>query len=265
MTLLLQKILGILLQPSTILALCLLFALHAGYRLRPKTARRWTLGAFAIFLVCGVSPLGDILISHLERRFPRPGLADVPVAGIIVLGGSEGIGNDRALEVISTNEAGERLVEAVILARAHPKARIVILGGGNPLAGAFAIEAEATARAMELLGIDRARMTLETTSRTTWENAVKGVPLIAAKPEERWVLVTSAWHMPRSVGVFRKQGLEVTAFPVDYQTGKTLDLWRINTVPSVGLAKFDGIVREYPALLYYWLIGRIDRLFPAPV
>ncbi|HRK19374.1 MAG TPA: YdcF family protein, partial [Hyphomicrobiaceae bacterium] len=138
------------------------------------------------------------------------------------------------------------------------------LGGGNPLSGAHVAEAEATARALDQLGVDRRRMTLETGSRTTWENAVLGVPAIGARPGERWVLVTSAFHMPRAVGVFRTVGLDVVPFPVDYQTSKNIDVWRLKMSFSDGLGMFDGYLREYPALVYYRLLGRTDALFPAP-
>ncbi|HRK19971.1 MAG TPA: YdcF family protein, partial [Hyphomicrobiaceae bacterium] len=126
-----QKIVGFLLQPSTLVVIALVLALKAGFQLRPRAARRWTMAALGMMLVFGLSPLGDLLLSPLEKRFPRPDLAGSQVDGIIVLGGSEGVGSDRALDAVNVNEAAERLIETAILARRFPGARIAALGGGK--------------------------------------------------------------------------------------------------------------------------------------
>jgi len=105
---------------------------------------------------------------------------------------------------------------------------------------------------------------LESLSRTTWENAAFVVPLVKQKPGERWLLVTSAWQMPRAMGVFRKVGIDVEAYPVDFRTTGQFYPWRLHGSLTDGLRRFDYVVREYPALLIYWLTGRSPALFPAP-
>ncbi len=93
--------------------------------------------------------------------------------------------------------------------------------------------------------------------------------LVRPGPDERWLLVTSAYHMPRSIGIFRQAGWPVIAYPVDYRTSGSVDLW--STLgeliqPSVAdrLVEFDVAVKTWVGLLAYWLMGRTSALLPAP-
>ena len=84
------------------------------------------------------------------------------------------------------------------------------------------------------------------------------------KSGERWLLVTSAHHMPRSVGIFRGAGFAVEAFPVDYRTRGAIDLLRPFSTLGDGLRRTDTAMREWVGLAIYRLTGRSDSLFPAP-
>jgi uncharacterized SAM-binding protein YcdF (DUF218 family) len=88
--------------------------------------------------------------------------------------------------------------------------------------------------------------------------------LVDPKPGERWLLVTSAWHMPRSIGIFRRVGFTVEPWPVDYRTADAWDLLRLFDAPADGLKRLDTATREWVGLLIYRLTGRTDALFPAP-
>jgi uncharacterized SAM-binding protein YcdF (DUF218 family) len=113
------------------------------------------------------------------------------------------------------------------------------------------------------MGLDTGRIVFEDRSRNTWENARYSYDLVKPQPGERWLLVTSAKHMPRSVGVFRKVGWPVIAYPADYLTGRDGPL-----MPGFGfLAGLDGLekgTREWTGLIAYRLLGRTDTLFPSP-
>jgi uncharacterized SAM-binding protein YcdF (DUF218 family) len=76
--------------------------------------------------------------------------------------------------------------------------------------------------------------------------------------------VTSAWHMPRAVGVFRKAGFNVVPYPVDYQTADSADLARPFPFLATGLTIVDIAVKQWVGLVVYWLTGRSSALFPAP-
>jgi uncharacterized SAM-binding protein YcdF (DUF218 family) len=108
------------------------------------------------------------------------------------------------------------------------------------------------------------RFIFEETSRTTWENAVNTRELVKPTPGERWLLVTSSFHMPRSVGAFRKVGFEVEAYPVDWRTRGWRDATQAFNRVSAGLSRADVAIHEWRGLLTYWLVGRSSALFPAP-
>ena len=225
-----------------------------------------TLGALGL-LVGGVSPLGTWLARPLENRFPVQAQEMAPPTGILVLGGSiDQLTTAARGGQVTIGAAGSRITEAVALAHRYPEARLVFTGGANSLLRPNAIdEAGAAAKLFAELCIPPGRITIERESRNTWENAVLTKQILQPKPGERWVMVTSAWHMPRSVGIFRRAGFEVIAYPTDFETRNTdAERWRPILPASRGLDLVDRMSREWLGLLAYWVGGRTDALFPAP-
>jgi len=117
---------------------------------------------------------------------------------------------------------------------------------------------------LDYFGIPRERVMLESRSRNTEENAVFSKELVQPKPGERWLLVTSAQHMPRAVGCFRRVGFAVEAYPVAWHTGKRVGLSPADVV-SHGLGQLDSAVHEWLGLVVYRLTGRTSELLPGPV
>jgi len=258
------KIGWMVLQPSSLLALAFAVGLWRLRQRRSVAAMRWLSGAFIALLAGGLLPISEVLILPLETRFVRPDLIGGNVDGLIVLGGSEDTRVASSRRVIAVNESAERYIDAVVLAQRFPRSRVVFSGGGEPLSDSGETEADTASRIFQQLGIGADRLVLENRSRTTWENAAYLVSLLQQKPGERWLLVTSAWQMPRAMGVFRKVGFRVEAYPVDYRTAAAFQPWRLHGSISEGWRRLDTVVREYPALLIYRLSGRTDELFPSP-
>ena len=257
-----SKILWFVVQPSTLVALAFCYGLFRLYRLDFERGRKWLMGATMALLVLGFSPLSDLLIQPLEDRFPRARLDGAPITGIIVLGGAEDARIAGERELMALNEAAERMTEAVALARKLPQARLVFTGGSSDLIRSKEAEADTAGRFFEALGVDRSRMTLETQSRNTAENASLTKAMVNPKPGERWLLVTTAWHMPRAMGTFRAIGFEVEAWPVDYRTVGRIDLLKIYSSLPEGLRRIDFITKEYLGLIAYRVTGRTDALLP---
>lgn len=263
----LSKILGLLAQPSSIAVLMVLVGL---WMLRRAEAGRfarclaWT-GALAI-VVAGFAPIGNFLVLPLEQRFAGvapPGPGD-RVDGIILLGGFEDGWVSSGRGGLAINEAGERITEGLRLALQHPEAKIVFTGG---VGGLLSIGEEATqpvARFLMDAGVARERIILEGQSRNTYENAVFTRDLVKPAPDERWYLVTSAYHMPRAMGLFRKVGFDVVAYPVDYRTRGPEDLKRLFERIPQGLMRLDLGTNEWIGLIAYRALGRIDEVFPGP-
>ena len=155
------------------------------------------------------------------------------------------------------------MIEFVHLARLYPEARLVFSGGSGLVQEQDLKEAEVARLLFERLGIDGARVVYEDRSRNTWENAVFSKQLVSPDPDERWLLVTSAIHMPRAVGIFRRIGWPVIPYPVDFALVS-------EAPPVVSLDLLDGLLLlnaatcEYLGLLAYRLLDRTSALFPAP-
>jgi uncharacterized SAM-binding protein YcdF (DUF218 family) len=263
MTFLVSKIVGFFAMPSNVL----LIAGLAGLLLMrsKRTARAgWRLVAAALVLALafGILPFGKLVMAPLEARFPPWDAGRGAPDGIVVLGGViEPEVADRPDSGL--NEAAERITAIAGLARRYPAAKILFSGGDNMLEPG-GTEAEVAGALFTTFGIEAGRVILEDKSRTTAENAVFSRQLAMPKPGERWLLVTSAWHMPRAVGAFRAAGFPVEAYPVDFRTPAGAGLWIPFGSVSTGLRRTDTAVREWFGLVTYWLTGRSTALFPAP-
>lgn len=260
----LSKILGFFTVPSNAVAmLCALGVLLLATRFSKIGSRILTLGV-VLLLVMGFSPLGNLLLLPLSERFPAWSAAGRPPDGIIVLGGAIDPERSQARGSLEMDSSAERIVAMLQLARRYPAARIVFTGGSNNLIETPVPEAPIAGDLLEDFGTPRSRIVLESESRTTAENAAFTRNLVAPKPGERWLLVTSAFHMPRSIGAFRKAGFDVEAYPVDWRTRG----WRDGSEPfgtlSAGLARTDVAIHEWIGLIAYWATGRSSELFPGP-
>ena len=158
----------------------------------------------------------------------------------------------------------ERVTVFVELAKRYPDAKLVFTGGSGLLLDQIHREADYTAVLLENLGVPPSRVMYERESRNTYENARNTVVLAQPQPGEVWLLVTSAFHMPRAVGAFRHAGWPVTAYPVNYITGPS-DSWRPGFNFASGLGQTSAAVREWTGLLIYRWTGRTDALFPGPI
>ena len=220
--------------------------------------------SLVLLAVAGLSPLGNLLILPLEQRFPHWDPSHVAPDGIVMLGGeiSPSISLERG--TIAFTESAARFVATLELARRYPNARIVISGGTGSLLYDEQPEAGVAVQEFEALGIPHDRLSAEEQSRNTVENAVFSRLIANPQPGERWLLVTSAYHMPRAVGTFRAAGFPIEPYPVGYQTRGPGDAVRPSGVVSKGLGLTDIAAHEWLGLLVYRLTGRTLELFPGP-
>ena len=258
-----SKTLGFFASPSNLL-LCLgLAGLLLGLTRWRRIGRGLTAASLVLLVVAGLSPLGNWLIAPLEDRFPAWDAGRGAPDGIVVLGGAISPELSLARGAPYLNESAERIAAAAALARTYPQARIIYSGGTGRIILGKGIEAEIAAGLFESIGLPRERLILEGRSRNTAENAEFSRTLAAPKPGERWLLVTSAYHMPRAMAVFRAAQFPVEAYPVDWRTAPGDGLFPFEAV-SAGLRRTDMAVREWAGLVVYRLTGRTQTLFPGP-
>jgi uncharacterized SAM-binding protein YcdF (DUF218 family) len=219
--------------------------------------------SLVLVVILGLLPTGRALMLVLEQRFP-PWRGTGEPTGIVVLGGAIEPGRSAKRGSVSLNGSAERVTVTAALARRYPNARIVFSGGSAALISDHPPEAAFMLDLWESFGIPRSRIVLEERSRNTRENAVFAKTLVDPKPGERWLLVTSAIHMPRAVGVFRKIGFAVEPYPVDWRSGGWSDLWTELPWPLSGLYYADEAAKEWAGLVAYRLAGYTSKLLPGP-
>lgn len=260
-----SKLLWFLASPDNFLVL--LAAAGAALLWTPwRRAGRWCAGlAAAGLLVLACLPLGQWLLRPLEERFPRPVELPAEVEGIIVLGGYQDQLTYSRRGWPELTNAADRLVAFIELARRYPRARLVATGGSGLLLHQKVKESDVTREVLARLGFDDSRVLYEETSRTTAENASCSRAVGRPSEEGLWLLVTSAAHMPRAMGVFRRQGWNVLAYPVDYRTlpgvmaGPGFPFQAGGRLTLANLA-----LHEWAGLLAYRLAGYSDLLLPGP-
>ena len=261
MSFVISKLFWSLIQPlNFIVALMVLGILLGliGFR-RIANLALWT--AIGSLLAISFLPLSYIFMVPLENRFPATALPD-KVDGIIMLGGAGSAELAALRHKISLNDSAERYTEVLALARRYPDARIVFTGGSAAVFGGGLSEADMAREFFKEEGLD-ARMTYETRSRNTWENAIFSRQIVKPAQGETWLLVTSAYHMPRSMGIFERVGWPgLIPDPVDYRTGGHVQFFGSNFL--IRLQTFDVALREWIGLIAYRIMGRTDTLFPGP-
>lgn len=252
----LSKILGPLLDPRTLLFTVLLVGTVLLWTPLHRGGRRLVTLSVVVALAFVFLPIGSALLHRIEHRFSRMPLPD-RVDGIIALGGDFNV--TLAAEYGPTSAASPRLLALADLSRRYPDARLVFTGGSGHLTPRTS-EAELAPQIVTALGVDPTRVVFEGKSRNTRENATLTKTLMNPQPGEAWILVTSASHMPRSIGVFRAIGWPVIPYPVEFRAVSGGQIFSFEG----GLQDTSVAAREAIGMVYYYARGWTDALFPAP-
>jgi len=258
-----SKLFWFVVRPNTLALVLALMGLAAMWRGRRRWGRWLVLLGLGYYALVLVTPASQWTAIPLENRFARPASAPERVDGVVVLGGAVDQVLTEAHGIPALNGAAERMTEMMVLARRYPEAKLVFSGGQGTFLQGDLTEADVARELWTAMGLPPGRVLYEDRSRNTHENAVLTRELAGPKPGETWLLVTSAQHMPRAMGVFRRAGWDPVAWPVNYTTGGTPRAWYDAPFPT-RLNQFEGALREWVGLLAYRLLGRTGTLFPGP-
>lgn len=220
-------------------------------------AAKWLLTT--LLLVCltiGIFPVGEWLLYSLEKQYPPIALEADKVDGVIVLGGGEKNAQTYAWQQVSTGSAGERPMALLQMAKLLPAdVPIVFTGGTGKMTNQGMTGAEVIQQLLSDHAISVERVVFEAESRNTVENAVLSKRLVSPALDENWLLITSAFHMPRSVAIFCKQSWQVTPYPVDFRSRKD-KLWRMDWDFAKHLRNLNTAYKEWLGILAYKLSGK---------
>jgi uncharacterized SAM-binding protein YcdF (DUF218 family) len=261
---LLGKAVWLLAQPGNLLVLVIALGALLLFTRWRGLGRLLVVLAALFALAIAVLPVGDWLLRPLEERFPP--LSDLPpkVDGIIMLGGAVNTVITESRHQPTVNDHAERFMAFADLARRYPSAKLVFSGGGPELEKGDFREADAARLVLQWMGMDTSRVIFERESRNTFENVVDSKALAHPTAGETWLLVTSAYHMPRAVGLFRAQGWIVIPDPVDYQTAAGTAASDFDVDFQDNLDKASLGLKEWIGLIANRWLGRSQSLFPSP-
>jgi len=256
-----SKLAWFVIAPDSLLLLLILWVCVLLWRKRYRPAR-WLLGVIVlVLLIVGLFPVGQWVFYPLESRFPANPTLPESVTGIIVLGGAEDAVLSEIWKQVEVNGRAERLLTFLTLAKQYPRAKLVFTGGSGRLLDQEFKGASVAKTLFQEHGLDLSRLILEDQSRNTYENAVCSKTLVNPDPDETWILITTAWHMPRSVGIFREVGWPVIPYPVDHWTVPG-NLLEIGFDLAGHLRNLKIATKEWMGLLSYYISGKTSALFP---
>ncbi|NQZ05680.1 MAG: YdcF family protein [Algicola sp.] len=257
----LSKSLWVFVAPSSILVLLMLVGWILLLRNHYGPAKK----CFSVFAVLMLSitilPIGQWMLLPLEQRFVTNPKLPEKVDGIIVLSGSERAFSSHYWQQEEFGGSVERNLAFMDLARRYPQAKLVFTGGTGSLTNQQYKEADVAKRLYQRQGLDVSKILFETQARNTAENASLSHQMVKPSKGENWILITTAWHMPRSVGLFCQQQWPMLPYPVDHWTvpGHSLTLsWSF----SGHLSNLDMATKEWLGLLAYYATGKIPSLLP---
>jgi uncharacterized SAM-binding protein YcdF (DUF218 family) len=252
-----------LLSPTNMIVLLMTLATFFLITGATSTAKKILIPTVLVTLFATIYPVGDVLIYPLESRFQKPVTMPEQVDGIIVLGGGEQLKTSLSWQTAELGAGGDRYIGAAQLAKRYPTIPIIFTGGNNFLRlQGIGTEGNLARTLLTAVGIEQSRLVIESKSRNTNENFLFIRPLL---PEitGRYLLVTSAFHMPRAMGIAGEQGLNVIAYPVDYRSNQP-------ALRQVGFNLFEHLEvlepawREWIGLTVYYLTGKTNQWFPEP-
>jgi uncharacterized SAM-binding protein YcdF (DUF218 family) len=265
MTSLVEDLISILwgfLDPDRLLLMILVLGIVLLFTKYQRLGRLVLVWTSATLLIIACLPIEDWVLLPLETRFPaQPVLLD-NIDGIIVLSGAENRAVTMWRNQAALSDNAERLVSFVGLARRYPEARLVVSDGPVVEVEGVTLGAVTAKKLFEDLGLPLARVEFEEQASNTYENGLFSRLLVAPRATEVWVLVTSAFHMPRAVGVWRELGWEIIPYPVDYRASPGWLSFTFNLAGSLQTLSIG--VKEWSALLFYRLMGRTSSFFPHP-
>jgi len=253
-----SKLLGIFAQPLNLMALFLGLAGSLFHLGKAGIAKNIFLLVGLFFILCGYTQFSDLALSILERQYKQPVLTNLEKEhlGIIVLGGTTSRDKQVKKNWYHLNSSAERITEAVILSKKYPSALLVFTGGSGHMVGREGEEALAFITLFEQMDVIDNEVLLETEAKNTWQNAINTIAMVKDRNITNWLLVTSAFHMSRSIGSFSKAGLEVIAWPTDYRA-ETLKFPWITANSTEQFSKMNILIHELIGILAYKLTGRL--------
>ncbi len=255
-----SKIVWFLISPLNLIWLLMV----SGYLIinrHPNLGYKMIFTGVVLFVLLGVLPIGHNLTVFLEKQYLRERLPK-QVDGIIVLGGAFNTHISNKTGQLALNENIGRMVEFVALSKIYPNAKLVFSGGSGRLLSKDRKEAEDAQTFLGIMGVQGARLIIEPDSRNTYENVVFTKKLVEPKPDEKWIVITSAFHMPRTMGIFEQQGWKVIPYVSAPRTDGEYQIYPRSFSILGQFYLLSNAIKEFVGSATYYFSGKSAFLLP---
>ena len=256
-----SKLIWLIVSPDSLLLLLFIISTILLYVGKHKLGKILLSTTSAALIIIAFYPVGEWLLYPLESRFATNPVLPEKIDGIIVLSGAEAAELSHAWNQIELGAAAERDFTFLFLAKKYPQAKLIFTGGTGSLTKQEFKGADVAEKLFKQQGFDTTKITFERESRNTYENIIFTKKIITPKINENWILITTSWHMPRSVGIACKAEWPVIPYPVDHQSNKD-NLLRFDFDLAKNLFTFKVAIKEWLGLFAYYLSGKTTSLFP---
>jgi uncharacterized SAM-binding protein YcdF (DUF218 family) len=270
----LSKIIPPLLYPLGLVCLMLLAGLLS--QRKPRLQRWLFTGALLLLWLASTRLPSTLLVRGLETRYTTPaslsasalekGLEQPVADAIVILGGGTSPAHPPR-PIPEMGSSGDRVIYAAYLYKHGAASNLLISSGRIEWLDTQDEPTQDMLFLLEMLGVPEEAVWFEDQSRNTYENAVFSQKILAEHNIQRIILVTSASHMPRAVGLFEKVGLQVIPAPTDFALtdadlqqlySPNLATQILNWLPSPSNLELIGVaIKEYLGIFVYRLRGWI--------
>ncbi|MDD3735158.1 MAG: YdcF family protein [Candidatus Pacebacteria bacterium] len=235
--------------PSVFTFLLILLGLIFLFLKKKKIAKILITIGIIFLYIFSITPFSDILILPLENQYkiPDKNMIDSTDKLVLLLGGL--VSEDLPISSALSNSTLKRGVEATLIYLSRNSQMKIIISGSDPLGLSLDKEGIFVSKLMRDFGIEEEDIILETQSKNTYESAKNLKEILG---DDKFILLTSAYHIPRSMDIFKKQGFDPIAYPCDFQYQGHLSILDFLPDPK-NLKKSNLAFHEYFGILFYRL------------
>ena len=254
----LSKILWLIINPLNIILLLIIIGFILKFK--KKNYKFFYLLALILFFFTSILPIGNFLIYQLEKKFHEKVILPEKIDGILILAGATNLELSQEYDNINLNGSVERLIESIYLIKNYPDAKIVFSGGSGLINKQNISHSDLAKKFFHKFKIDTEKIIFESKSRNTYESILYSKEIINPDINQNWLLITSAFHMRRSINIGKKLNWKFIPYAVDFNETK-----KIKFIPSLNILnnmnKFQSASHEWVGLIAYFLMGRSSSIY----
>ena len=255
-----SKFIWIFLSPLNLIIIFLIFSAIFKFFNINIISRIFFLFTVVFFILVGFFPTGNLILHQLEKNYVVLNKIPNDLDGILILGGPTNVGISKAHDQVNFNDAAERLTESARIINNYNPDK-VIFSGGTKKQNFESSHAYVAKKFFENLNIDTSKIIFEFQSRNTYENILNSKNIIKPGEDEKWLIITSAFHMRRAINISKKLEWNLIPYPVDFRTGRKFNSFKPNLKILQNFNSFDLASHETIGLISYYFLDRTNRIF----